>query len=67
MHIAKNRILLLSCNLNHESPVLDKHVYHALVYVYMNRSACVDIVYARDIWGKMKKMHYSLPFQKKKI
>ena len=60
----KNQILLLSCNLNHESPFLDKHVYHALMYVYMNRSTNVDIVYAGDIWGNMK--IYSLIFQKKK-
>ena len=60
--ISQNQILLLSCNLNHESPVFG----HALLYMYMNRSTCVDIVYAGDIWGNMKKKRIILYFFKKK-
>ena len=56
--------LLLSCNLNHKVLFLEKHMYMSVVYVYVNRSTCVDIVYAGDILGNMKKLHYSLLFQK---
>ena len=30
-------------------------MYYALMYVYMNRSTCIDIVYTGGIWGNMKK------------